>query len=72
MSKLCTKKEEVEEEEKVIAAIKKQIEEKVLVVWNKQQFKGTHRNCGKYGHKVVHYPEKKSDEIMNDKNSNVQ
>ena len=48
LKNLQSNKEEVEEEEQALAAIEKQGEEKALAVWNKQQFKDTCRNCGKY------------------------
>ena len=56
------KKEKVEAEEKALAEIKKQVKEKALAVWNEQQFMGSYRNCGKYGHKVV---EKKRNKKIN-------
>ena len=64
-------KKKVEEEEKALAVINKQVEEELLAVWNKQQFKGKYRNCGKYGHKVVYCPEKKSEEKHNGTKSNI-
>ena len=58
------KKEEAQEDRKTFAAIKKQVEGKVLAIWNNQKFKGTCKKCGKYGNKVEHCSEKKSEEKL--------
>ena len=55
-----------------MAAIKEQVEEQALAVLNKQQqVKGTCQNCARYGLKVVHCPEKKNEEKINDTNKNT-
>ena len=67
--RLQSNKEEIREEEKAHAEIKKQVEEKAYEAWNKWQYKGTYRNCHRYGRKAMNCPEKKSKDETNDANT---
>ena len=68
---LQSKKENVEEEEKALASIKKQVEEKALAAWNRWQLESDCKNCGKYGNKSMTCQKKKSEEKTNDTNSST-
>ena len=60
--------EKLEEEVKALTATKKQVKKYALRDCNKQQFKVTCRNSGKYDHNTMYCPEKRSEEKTNDTN----